>query len=117
MNANEAYTLPTEIHSEMQVKGFPLAIILSGLAFFFVSQRMENFIYTPLQIAWQIYNACVGIILFLPSSRNKGKRMISSILLFLTRDDSTYKPIPNPKEYSEMRLCEIDEEETNEEYY
>lgn len=33
MNANEAYTLPTEIHSEMQVKGFPLAIILSGLAF------------------------------------------------------------------------------------
>ena len=107
--SNRVYKLPMELKAEMKMKGIiPLTVIIAAVLMFFLAQRFEDVVYEPLRIPWYIYNIAIGFVMCIKTKRNGEKRIIQSILLFLTRDKNTYKPIDNPDDYSEMRVSKED---------
>ena len=101
----QVYRLPMELKAEMKMKGIvPLSAIIAIVIMFFLAQRFEGAVYEPLKIPWYIYNVAVGFIMCIKTNRNGEKRLIQSILLFLTRDKNTYAPIDNPDDYKDMPI-------------
>ena len=93
--------LPVEINSEMKIFGFSLTVILYAAVGMFFGSQTKEWIYAPLQKPWIIFNIIIWLFLGLPSPINKGKRVFSSLIIYLTRDDKTYESIPNPRSIDE----------------
>ena len=106
---NQVFTVPMEITSELKFKGtIPISLIVAGFLMFFFAQRLEGLVYQPLKIAWYIYNVAVALIMCIKTNHNGDKRLIQSILIYLTRDDHCYMSIDNPKDYDDMEVPEKD---------
>ena len=107
---NEVHTLPMEINSELKIKGtIPISLIAAVFCMFFISQRFDWMVYEPLKLPWYIYNVVIAMIMCVKTKRNGGKNVLQSILLYLNKNDYVYKPIDNPREYTEMEAPELDE--------
>lgn len=99
------------------MKGFiPITLLITLAIMLFVAQRFEGFVFTPFKYVWYGWNLIVGFIMCVKSQKNGDKRMIQSIMLFLSRDKNTYKPIDNPKSYTEIEVSDIDETQDSEYY-
>lgn len=98
--------LPVEINSEMKIFGFSLTVLLFAAVGMFIGTQTKAWIYMPLQTPWIIFNIVVWLFLGLPSPINRGKRLFSSIVLYLTRDDRTYESIPVPTEITKRRVLQ-----------
>lgn len=105
--------LPIEINSEMKIFGVSLTVLLFAAFGMFIGTQTKTVVYAPLQTPWIIFNIVVWLFLGLPSPINRGKRIFSSIILYLTRDDKTYISIPRP----EAEVVEDVEDEENEDDY
>lgn len=106
--------LPIEINSEMKIFGFSLSILVFAAVGMFFGTQTKNWIYAPLQTPWIIFNTVVWLFLGLPSPVNRGKKIFTSIVLFLTRDDKTYISIPAPIDVTELEVLK-ENKELNEE--
>lgn len=114
---NRVYQLPTEITAELKMKGFiPITLLITLAIMLFVAQRFEGLVFTPFKYVWYGWNLIVGFIMCIKSQKNGDKRIIQSILLFLSRDKNAYKPIDNPKSYTEIEVSDIDETQDSEYY-
>lgn len=94
--------LPVEINSEMKIFGVSLTVLLFAAAGMFIGTQTKEWIYAPLQTPWIIFNTLVWLLLGLPSPINRGKRLISSVFLYVSRDDKTYTSIPIPRKTTEI---------------
>lgn len=94
--------LPVEINSEMKIFGISLTVLLFAAVGMFFATQTKTWIYAPLQTPWIIFNIVVWLFLGLPSPINRGKRMFSSVILYLTRDDKTYVSIPIPRKITDL---------------
>jgi hypothetical protein len=94
--------LPVEINSEMKIFGVSLTVLLFAAAGMFIGSQTKGWIYAPLQTPWIIFNILVWFLLGLPSPINRGKRLISSVYLYLSRDDKTYTSIPIPRKITDI---------------
>lgn len=109
-NPNRVYKLPVEITAETRMKGVvPITFIIVIALMLFLAQRFEGLVFEPLKYAWYIYNIAIGFVLCIKTQRNGEKRIVQSILLFLTKDRNTYMPIDNPLDYSDMAVPKTDE--------
>ncbi len=95
--------LPVEINSEMKIFGFSLTVLLFAATGMFIGSQTKTWIYAPLETPWIIFNIVVWLYLGLPSPINRGKRIFSSVLLYITRDDNTYESIPIPQTVTEIK--------------
>lgn len=109
--------LPIEINSEMKIFGVSLTVLLFAAAGMFIGSQTKEWIYAPLQTPWIIFNVIVWLFLGLPSPINRGKRMFSSLILYLTRDDRTYESIPMPRNITEIEPLKERKGEFNVEEY
>ena len=98
--------LPIEINSEMKIFGFSLTVLLYAAIGLFIGTQTKDWIYAPIQTPWIFFNIVVFLFLGLPSPVNKGKRISTSISLYLTRDDTTYVSIPMPRKATEIKALE-----------
>ena len=94
--------LPIEINSEMKIFGFSLTVLLFAAFGMYIGSQTKACVYSPFETPWIIFNIIVWLYLGLPSPINRGKRIFSSVILYLTRDDYTYESIPIPRPVSEI---------------
>lgn len=107
---SQVYQVPTEITNELKLKGtIPLTFIAAAFLMFFFAQRMEGTIYAPFRILWYVYNVVVAIIMCVKTKKNKEKRFIQSILIYLTKNNNYYAPIDNPANLKDMEVPKKDE--------
>ena len=107
---NQVQTVPLEISSELKFKGtIPVSMIIAAFLMFFIAQKLDWMVYAPLRIAWYIYNVIVAVLFSIKVGKNGEKRLIQSVLIYLTRNNNYYAPIDNPDEYEEMEVPIKDE--------
>ena len=88
------YTIAKEIRSQTKVGAWIYAFDFMFLVLYALTAYLfKSFVNEHLIIPYVIFNAVMALILTSPSRLNRRRRMYQSVFIFLSRDDTLFRPI------------------------
>lgn len=96
--------IPKEINSEIKVtKYLSMRTLITCIIFILVTNQLNIFVHSSLQIIYMAYCIIVSVILVIPSFNNPGKKMYEAVLFSFRKDRNVYHPIESRDFYESKK--------------
>lgn len=92
------YKFAREIRGETKVTGFINVTDFFFLIFYMlIIYSLRTYVHSEFRILYYIFSVICAITLTMPSPINHGRRMYQTLLLYIQRDESRYRPVRGRK--------------------